>query len=194
MARRLIVIVAMFMVAVHALAADFESGSYAPAQSIADAIKEEANADMAFLAAGLLRAEYAEGEDTLVKLLQFPTDEVAVVSLTGSQIVDALERAVALYPEPNPRFLQVSGLTVTFNPDAPEEGRIRAVAVDGAELAPEGVYEVAMPVSLAIGGLGYFRIWDRSNVVRTLTGVTLEDLTRSLNTNASEIRWVEVEG
>ncbi|MCX7598483.1 MAG: 5'-nucleotidase C-terminal domain-containing protein [Armatimonadetes bacterium] len=99
-------------------------------------------------------------------LLQKPEETWAVSRLKGSQIRAALERSLSRLPLPNLAFLQVAGLVVTYDPEAPRDSRVKRVLVGGTELNEAETYEVAMPLSLAKGGAGYFQIFDASSIVR----------------------------
>ncbi len=155
-------------------------------QSIADAIRDAAKADLGFIAAGLLRS--GSGED-LGGYAQYPSDDIAVVKLTGKQVRIALERSVSLFPSPNPGFLQLSGLEVTFSRSAATDSRISSVQANGANLDPARTYTVAMPGSLARGGLGYFTVWDKSAISQVLTGVTLESVLKGKTITSRILRW-----
>lgn len=159
-----------------------------PASQIAaDALREFANADGAFLAAGLVKDNYRA--DNLATLLQYPTDEIVLVSLRGSQIRQAFERSVSLHPQPNTSFLQISGFEVTFQKGAPPGQRIVSVTANGAKLDDERTYLIAMPNTLGRGGLGYFKIWDKSKIVKTFDR-KMEDVLKGKRAGESAPRWV----
>jgi len=99
-------------------------------------------------------------------LLQKPEETWAVSRLTGRQIAAALERSVSRAPLPNGAFLQVAGLTVTYDPRGRKDARVKQILVAGAPLNETQTYEVAMPLSLAKGGAGYFQIFDASDILR----------------------------
>lgn len=164
-----------------------DSEAHGPSQNIADAMRSAAGAEIAFLPAGMLKDKGDAAN--LASWLQFPTDEVAVVSLRGAQIKLALERSVSLFPSPNSSFLQVSGLQVTFSRSAPADRRIQSVTVGAAALDEGRTYSVAMPFTLARGGLGYFKVWDRNQITRTLAGTSLESLVRGKPSENSAPRW-----
>ncbi|MBS1716506.1 MAG: 5'-nucleotidase C-terminal domain-containing protein [Armatimonadetes bacterium] len=150
-----------------AVAADMqqaETGASIPAQAAADQLRSAAGAEIAFLPAGLIRDVYQKND--LSSMLQYPTDDLVVLKITGLVVRQAIERSLSLYPQPNPSFLQLSGMEVTFS--APIGGaKISSILVSGAGLQNDRVYEVAMPSSLARGGLGYFRLWDKKKIDRT---------------------------
>ncbi len=110
------------------------------------------------------------GEVTLEavrELLTQPGESWAVVSLTGVKLREMLERSVSRAPQPNAGFLQVSGITMTYDPKAPRNSRIVSLTVSGAEVQPDEIYEVAMPLSLAKGGSGYFTIFGAKDITRS---------------------------
>jgi len=173
--------------ALGAVAQDVGVEPHPVAQAAADAIRDLAGADGAFIAAGLLKEGALKGD--LAAIFQFPTDRIVVVELTGKEILEALERSVSSYPSSSKSFLQVSGFVVTFSASAPPERRVLEVLVDGRKLDPGATYQIAMPESLARGALGYFRIWNASKIKRTL-GNTLEQALSGKTGEVRESRYV----
>lgn len=100
-------------------------------------------------------------------LLQNRAEKWAVLQLTGAQLREALERSVSFAPTPRTFFLQVSGLTVVYNPKAPRNKRIVSVKVGPDPLDDTQKYEVGMPLGLAQGGAGYFTIFGDTTIVRS---------------------------
>ena len=165
-----------------------DTEAHAPSQLIADALRQAASAEIAFMPAGMLKDKGDAGN--LASWLQFPTDEVAIVSLRGSQIRLALERSVSLFPSPNSSFLQLSGVIASFSRSAAADKRIQSVTVGNSALDESRSYSVAMPLTLAKGGLGYYKVWDRSQISRTLEGVSLESLVKGRPSADSAPRWI----
>ncbi|HEY0866911.1 MAG TPA: 5'-nucleotidase [Fimbriimonas sp.] len=167
-----------------------ELGAHIASQAAADALRSHVNSDGAFLAAGLVKQNFQA--DRLESILQYPTDEVVVLNLTGAQIRKAFERSLSLYPQPNTSFLQISGFEVTYNKSGLPNQRVVSVTAGGSELQDGKTYSVAMPSSLGRGGLGYFKIWDKSNIdqARTPAGVTVESVLRGKSVSQSSPRWV----
>ncbi|RYG39382.1 hypothetical protein EON81_01220 [bacterium] len=163
-----------------------ETTAHLPSQAAADALRAAAGTDAAFIAAGLVK----EGsKDDLSTILQYPTDEVVVVTLTGAQVKQALERSLSFYPQPNGSFLQLSGFEVVFSKSA-SKSRIVSITASGARLDESKNYTVAMPANLGRGGLGYFRIWDKSKITKTLPGATLESVLKGKKYVETSPRWV----
>jgi 2',3'-cyclic-nucleotide 2'-phosphodiesterase (5'-nucleotidase family) len=164
-----------------------DQAAYGPAQTAADLVRSAAGAEIALLPAGMMFREF-EGSD-LSKLFRFPGDAIVVSKITGSQLVEALHRSASLYPSPNSSFLQVSGIEVTFDPARGSSERVTAVTVNGNRINPSQSYEVAMPISLARGGYGYFSNWDKKSIVRQLENVTLESVLKGKKPDAQTPRW-----
>ncbi len=102
----------------------------------------------------------------IASLLQTPDETWAVSKLTGAQIRAALERSLCRVPLPNTAFLQVSGLKVKYDPEAPRNRRITSLALNTGAFEDDKAYQVVMPLFLAKGGSGYFQIFDEGNIVR----------------------------
>jgi hypothetical protein len=100
------------------------------AQTIVEAMRSATGAEMALLGAAFFNESAAVPAtgftaDDLIKSLAHPDDEVVVLSLRGEQILQALERALELYPQKNNAFLQVAGAEARFNPKAEPGKRVR---------------------------------------------------------------------
>lgn len=155
-------------------------------QGIADAMKGAANSDASFFALGLLR-ESLEGRD-LAGSLKFPENDVVVVRLTGAQLRTALERSVSLFPSSNPAYLFVSGIEAEFNSSGAPDKKIGQITVNGAPTGPGQTYRIAMPGSLARGGLGYFTVWGKAAVEAGPKLPSLESMLAGKGTGPSEPR------
>ncbi len=173
--------------AIAQVVSDVNSGPHARAQAAADALKESTQADIAFLAAGLLKQPDPGGD--LAGLLQYPSDEVVVMRLLGKQIFDAAEKSVSNYPDSSSAFLQLSGMVVTFNPSAPSGSRVKEISVNEMPLDKGNSYQVAMPASLARGALGYFKIWEKSQIVST-SGKSVEDVLKGKTGSVRSPRYI----
>lgn len=136
----------------------------------ADAVRDNSGAQVALVAGiSFKNGTLPPGPITLdrVSVLLANPDEVwAVSQLKGSQLRGALEHSVRSAPLPNLAFLQVSGLTFSFNLSGPRDQRVQAVQVGGAPLDDNATYLVAMPLSLAKGGSGYFRFFTKEAIQR----------------------------
>lgn len=161
--------------------------AHGPSQAAADVLREAAGAEIAFLPAGMIKD--AGSSDDLASLLKYPNDTLSVVELRGEQIRLALEKSVALYPSAYDSFLQLSNLEVTFRKDGAPENRVVSIIFNGAKIESNRAYSVAMPSTLARGGLGYFRIWDKRQIKKTIEGVSLEDVLKGKRATESPSRY-----
>ena len=105
---------------------------------VADAFRASVHADVALVNGGGFREPISVGAvtyKTLAALFPF-TNNLVVRSVTGQQLLDALELGAAKYPEESGGFFQVSGVTYTIDARVPssvvkdEHGGF--VRVDGA--------------------------------------------------------------
>lgn len=158
-------------------------------QAAADVIRDFAGTEGAFLADGLLRDGYQKADlSTLIQPVN-ASDNVVVMKLTGAQVRQAFERSVSLFPQPNSSFLQISGFEATFSKSAAPGQRILSITVGGTKLDDKRAYTVAMPSSLARGGLGYFKIWDTSKIAKTFDKATLESVLKGKHYSETSPRW-----
>jgi 5'-nucleotidase len=125
---------------------------------IADALREFAGSDFAFMNSGGIRAELPKRDElTYADIFAVsPFDNYpAVVTMTGAEIVETLR----LTSTGSRGIMQVSGLRYTIDAQKDEEKppaqRNRIVSVtlaDGSPLDPQKLYTVAMPDFIAAGG------------------------------------------
>ncbi|BDI30233.1 hypothetical protein CCAX7_22840 [Capsulimonas corticalis] len=137
---------------------------------VADAIRQASHADIAFLPADEISETTIPVGDVkpaeLAKALRYtndPSDTIVVLDLTGAQILQAAERSVSHLPQPFPGFLQVSGLQVRYDPAQPVGKRVKLAGADSSEISSAKTYKVATTRTLAGGGLGYFKVWKKSD-------------------------------
>lgn len=116
----------------------------------ADALRSEAESDVAFIHAGSLRKDLPAGDVRVVDLLDaYPfVDDVIVKTLTGEQLRRVFEQSLSL----ERGLLQVSGLTIRYDLRKPPGHRLVAVERDGAALRDAERLSVAAPGFLAEGG------------------------------------------
>ena len=171
-----------------ALADNPEKEAHAPSQSAADVLREFAGVDGAFMAAGLVKGNFQK--DDLSSLLQYPGDELVVISINGSQVRQAFERSLSMLPQPNTGFLQVSGFEISYSRSAPSGQRVLQVKCNGSALEESKNYQIAMPSSLGRGGLGYFKIWDKAKITKTFDKVTVESILKGKRFTDTTPRWL----
>lgn len=124
---------------------------------ITDLARQHAGTEIALVNAGMIRSSLPAGPVTLTRVMEvLPFDStVTSFSVTGAELQAALENSVSRLPQSSGRFLQVSGLTMTFDPAAASGARIRTIRVNGAVLDLSRRYSVAASDFIAEGGDGY---------------------------------------
>ena len=157
----------------------------------ADALCADANAVFSLAAAvsfkkGAIQAAGATREQ-VASLLQTPEESWAVSRLTGAQLRKALERSLSRAPLPNNNaFLQVSGMTVVYDPGKPRDKRIICLTTAQGPIEPEAQYEVVMPLALAQGGSGYFQIFGKDDIIRQGTSALADSIVQYLQANPAK--------
>ena len=127
---------------------------------VTDAMREYYGSDVAFINSGGLRGnqQYPAGLTWTRKDLQteMPLHDMScLMDVTGEELLSALEFGVDSVETARGKFLQVSGLTYSFDPDATPGSRVRSVTVGGKPLVPDTVYTLTLPSYLATGGDGF---------------------------------------
>lgn len=146
--------------------ADYEKGVIRERESalgnlVADAVKEASGADIAFINGGNIRAPLNEGDITWadVNYILPYSNYILTAKVKGSVIRGALENSAALRGTENAGgFLQVSGLSYSFDPALPEYSRITSITTGGEALDDERMYLLAVPDFIANGGDGYYML------------------------------------
>ena len=133
---------------------------------IADAQREFAAADFAFMNPGGIRADIAAGPVTYGELFAVQPFDNQVVSmdLTGEQIYALLEQQ---FPpnQASKRILQVSGLKYTYNESLPQGERITSLTTtDGTAIERADTYKVAVNSFIASGGDSFTVLKEGQNV------------------------------
>ena len=120
---------------------------------ITDCMRAKTGVDIAFHNSWGIRGELLKGPITyrdVYKVMPFD-NTIYTMMLTGRQIRRIVEKSLA----PKNGFLQVSGLTVDYDPSAPAGSRIMRISCGGEDLRDGGIYTVATNSYLAKGGDGY---------------------------------------
>ena len=138
---------------------------------VADAVRQTANADIAFVAADELTETTIPAGNIppgrFLKSLRYaddPTDTIVILSLTGAQLRAVAERSVSHAPQSFDGFLQVSGLKITYDPSQPDGKRVRSATIGGNDIQDGHTYRVATTRPVADGSFGYFRLWSKGDI------------------------------
>lgn len=124
---------------------------------LADLLRSRFETEIALVNGGQIRDSIPAGPVDIKRVLSvLPFDSTTVTfSLRGDRLLQALENSASRLPSLNGRFLQVSGLHVTYDVSAEPGSRVRKVMVHGEPLNPARNYTVATDSFLADGGDGY---------------------------------------
>jgi len=136
------------------------SGETAIGNLITDAMRAATNSDIAVTNGGGIRGDkqYPAGVKLARKdvLTELPFGNKTVkLSLSGAQLLEALETGVSQVENSKGRFAQVSGLTFTYDVAKPAGSRVKSVSVGGEPLDKAKTYTLATNDFMARGGDGY---------------------------------------
>ena len=131
--------------------------------------------DAVVLNGGAIRASIKAGEIKLFDIYNvFPfNNQLCTIKVTGAQLLEALEAATQVSPDPMGAFPQVAGITYTLDTTVPYEkgdlypgtiynapaapgSRITISEVGGKEFDPEATYTIATNEFVASGGDTYY--------------------------------------
>lgn len=140
---------------------------------VADAMRADSGAQIAFENSGGIRANIPSGKITMEQLYSaFPFDNVLVsMELSGGQVKEVLEQGAST----ESGLLQMSGINVTYDLKKPYGNRVVKVQIDGKPLDPGKTYTVVTNDFLAAGGDG-MTILGQGEYVKY--GNTLRDVVR----------------
>lgn len=135
--------------------------------AVADSLREMTDADIALQNGGGIRASIAAGDITLEQVYAaLPFDNtVVVVEASGQTVWDALEHSLSWYPDAAGGFLQVSGLTYTFDASKEAGSRLVEVMIDGKPIDKTKMYKVAANDFLTGGGDKFTMLKDETKLL-----------------------------
>ena len=110
---------------------------------------------------GGIRTGIDKGDITLGEVLTVMPfgNSLAIMNLTGAEIIASLEHSVKEYPAESGGFLHIAGLSFNFNPEAAVGSRVLSAYVTTGgkkvEIDPAAYYKVATNTFTAKGGDGF---------------------------------------
>ena len=115
-------------------------------------------------------------------------DPLAVMEVTGEQLLLALENGVSQYPRLEGRFPQVSGVSFTFDPSQPSGSRVSeySVLVGGERVQRDKTYTLCTKGYIASGKDGYGVFKQAKTVSRCEDGPILNSIVRNHFTSCSQ--------
>lgn len=127
---------------------------------VCDAMREMAGAELALTNAEGLRSDLPAGPITRGKLYEVTPygGQLKVGTIKGKDVAEALEHSLMRWKNDHDLqlgFLQVSGLSFTYDSQKPEGSQVQEVLVGGKPIEPEREYSIALEDYLASGRLGY---------------------------------------
>jgi len=167
-------------------------------------LDQSSGADIALINGGGIRVSIDQGDITLNDILSVHPfgNALTVIEATGRQVLDALEWSVHAAPAEFGGFLQVAGLTFTYDPTLPSpcltdenkffggvdetmERRVRDVLVGGEPIDPDRVYRVVSnDYTLLNNGDGYTMFGGGAvlqEAVKLDNQVLIDHITQTLN-------------
>lgn len=139
--------------------ASLESNENAFANFVTDTMRERTGADIAFINSGVFRPDraYARDEPYTYRdlLTALPVrSRIVTFTLTGRRLAGLFEHSIADNGIGTPRFLQVAGMSILYDPDRRPGERICQFLVGSTPLQRGASYTVATTDFLARGA-GY---------------------------------------
>ena len=123
----------------------------------ADAFRWTAKSDIAIVNGGGLRADLPEGEVKKRDAMAiFPFgNTLRVAEIKGAAIRQMLEHSVEYYPASFGGFLDVSGMTFSYDPSKPPKHRVAEILIGGQPLDENKIYTIALGDFQTAGGDDY---------------------------------------
>lgn len=127
---------------------------------LADVMRWHSGAEIALVNGGYIRGEqdFTVGQQLtrrdILRELPF-RDQVVLLQVSGATLSAALENGLSQIDEIKGRFLQVSGMQVTYDTRLPVGQRVIAIQVAGAPLQLDKTYTLATRQFIASGGDGF---------------------------------------
>ena len=145
---------------------------------VTDAMREASGADVALMNGGGIRKSLKKGDVSLSDIhSMLPFDNyMIVITLRGQDLVKILEHGLARAEAGKGAFLQVSGIKVSYDVQAPAGRRIKAVDVAGRILDEKKEYTIAVNDFMAAGGDGYMLLKSVTGGIKADKGRMVRDL------------------
>ena len=127
---------------------------------ISDAIREAVGADVGLTNGGGIRGDKTYDAGVVLKRRDILTElpfgnKTVLLELKGSDLKETMETSVGRVEEKQGRFMQVSGMTLVYDPKAEHGKRVVEIKVGGQPLDPNKIYKVATNEYVAAGGDGF---------------------------------------
>ena len=122
-----------------------------------DAFRWAAKSDIAITNGGSLRADLPAGDVKKRDIMAiFPFgNTLRIAEIKGSEIREMLEHSVEFYPASFGGFLDVSGMTFSYDPSQPPKHRVKEILIGGQPVDDAKIYTIALSDFQTSGGDGY---------------------------------------
>ena len=123
----------------------------------ADAFRWAAKSDIAIINGGAIREDFPEGDvkkRDIIAIFPFG-NTLRVAEIKGFNIREMLEHSVEYYPASFGGFLDVSGMTFSYDPTQPAKQRVKEILVGGQPLDEDKIYTIALIDFITAGGDDY---------------------------------------
>lgn len=172
------VVIGQSTVELNALEPDVRSQETNLGNFIADAIRNNVDADVGLMNGGGIRSDtlYPAGDitkKTVLDILPFP-NAVTKLEISGETLLATLEQGAAQYQDGG--FPQVSGMAFTFDPSRTEGERVVEATVGGESVHAGSTYTLATNDFISEGGDGYTMLTDETVLVPAEQGALLSAL------------------
>ncbi len=136
----------------------------------------EGGAQIAVTNGGGIRASIDVGPVTVGNVLEVLPfgNTLALTTITGAQLRDALENGVSQVETGAGRFPQIAGFRFAFDPSLPPGARVTAITYNNQPVDPSDTFRVATNNFMLVGGDGYTAFAEGTNKVDT--GLIMSDL------------------
>ena len=133
-------------------------------------------AQIAMTNGGGIRASIAAGQVTVGNVLEVLPfgNTLALTTITGAQLKEALENGVSQVETGGGRFPQIAGFRFAFDPAQPAGQRVTAITFNNLVVDPAATFRVATNNFQLVGGDGYRAFANGSDKVDT--GLIMSDL------------------
>ena len=123
----------------------------------ADAYRWATKSDIAVINGGGIREDLPKGDvkkRDIIAILPFG-NTLRVAEIKGATIRAMLEHSVEYYPATFGGFLNVSGMTFSYDPSQPAKQRVEEISIGGEPLDEDKIYTIAVVDFLTAGGDDY---------------------------------------
>lgn len=127
---------------------------------VADAMRSFAKTDIAIVNSGSIRGSTDYKRNQVITRQTIATElpyrsTISVLSITGKDLLEALENGFAGIDELKGSFLHVSGMNVKYDSSAPAGNRVKSLVIEGSDVKLEQQYRLVTSDYLADGGDGF---------------------------------------